>query len=88
VRRRAEEFALKYIESNAGSSSDWRARRLGNPYLTLAPAYEAEVLRAFAIFVDKGWSISEKASPVEHGAQTALAEAEVEYQQRVDPRST
>ncbi len=87
VRRRAEEFARKYIDiqrrqfKRLGVLGDWE-----NPYLTLAPAYEAEVLRAFAIFVEKGLVYQSK-KPVywSTGAQTALAEAEVEYKQRIDP---
>src|SRR5438445_227325 len=49
------------------------------------PAYEAEILRAFAVFVEKGL-VYESLKPVfwSTGAQTALAEAEVEYQERDD----
>src|ERR1700693_3004915 len=47
--------------------------------------YEAEILRAFAVFVEKGLVYQSK-KPVfwSTGAQTALAEAEVEYQERDD----
>ncbi|HEY6070593.1 MAG TPA: isoleucine--tRNA ligase, partial [Chthoniobacterales bacterium] len=56
-----------------------------HPYLTLDPKYEAEILRAFAVFVEKGLVYQSK-KPVfwSTGAQTALAEAEVEYQERDD----
>src|SRR5438045_7166417 len=49
------------------------------------PAYEAEILRAFAVFVEKGL-VYESMKPVfwSTGAQTDLAEAEVEYQDRQD----
>ena len=49
------------------------------------PKYEAEILRAFAVFVDEGLVYQSK-KPVfwSTGAQTALAEAEVEYQERDD----
>src|SRR5947209_9865167 len=49
------------------------------------PQYEAEILRAFAVFVDEGLVYQSK-KPVfwSTGAQTALAEAEVEYQERDD----
>ncbi len=49
------------------------------------PQYEAEILRAFAVFVEKGLVYQSK-KPVfwSTGAQTALAEAEVEYQERDD----
>src|SRR6201989_2994311 len=48
-------------------------------------AYEAEILREFAGFVEKGL-VYESLKPVfwSSGAQTALAEAEVEYQDRED----
>ena len=87
IRRRAEEFARKYIDIQRG-----QFKRLGvfgswnEPYLTLEPSYEAEIIRAFAAFVDKGLVYQSK-KPVywSTGAQTALAEAEVEYAQRTDP---
>ncbi|MEA3209918.1 MAG: isoleucyl-tRNA synthetase [Chthoniobacter sp.] len=87
VRRRSEEYARKYIDiqraqfKRLGVFGDWE-----NPYLTLAPGYEAEVLRAFAVFVEKGLVYQAK-KPVywSTGAQTALAEAEVEYADRTDP---
>ena len=49
------------------------------------PRYEAEILRAFAVFVEEGLVYQAK-KPVfwSTGAQTALAEAEVEYQERDD----
>jgi len=56
------------------------------PYLTLEPAYESSVLQVFADLVDQElvyrdlkpvhWSIAN---------QTALAEAELEYEEREDP---
>jgi isoleucyl-tRNA synthetase len=87
IRRRAEEFARKYIDIQRT-----QFKRLGvlgswdDPYLTLAPAYEADIIRAFATFVDKGLVYQSK-KPVywSTGAQTALAEAEVEYARRTDP---
>jgi isoleucyl-tRNA synthetase len=87
IRRRAEEFARKYIDiqrrqfKRLGVLGSWE-----DPYLTLAPAYEADIIRAFAAFVEKGLVYQSK-KPVywSTGAQTALAEAEVEYAQRTDP---
>lgn len=87
VRRKSEEYARKFIDIQRG-----QFKRLGvlgdweNPYLTLAPGYEAEIIRAFAIFVEKGLVYQSK-KPVywSTGAQTALAEAEVEYADRTDP---
>src|SRR5213595_3114240 len=86
VRKRCEAFARKFINiqreqfKRLGVLGDWE-----RPYLTMNPAYEAEILRAFAIFVEKGL-VYESLKPVfwSTGAQTALAEAEVEYQDRTD----
>ena len=86
VRKRCEAFARKFIDlqrqqfKRLGVFGDW-----DNPYLTMNPTYEAEILRAFAVFVEKGL-VYESKKPVfwSTGAQTALAEAEVEYQERDD----
>jgi len=86
VRRKSEAFARKWIDiqrqqfKRLGVLGDWE-----HPYLTLDPKYEAEILRAFAVFVEKGLVYQSK-KPVfwSTGAQTALAEAEVEYQERDD----
>ena len=86
VRKRSEAFALRYVDlqrsqfKRLGVLGDWE-----HPYLTLDPKYEAEILRAFAVFVEKGLVYQSK-KPVfwSTGAQTALAEAEVEYQERDD----
>jgi isoleucyl-tRNA synthetase len=86
VRKKSEAFARKFIDIQRE-----QFKRLGvfgqwdKPYLTLNPEYEADILRAFAIFVEKGL-VYESMKPVfwSTGAQTALAEAEVEYQNRED----
>ncbi len=86
VRRRCFEYASKYatLQSSQfqrlGILGDWE-----NPYLTMKPAYEASTLEVFARFVEAGlvykqlkpvyWSIAN---------QTALADAEIEYQDRDD----
>ncbi len=87
IRRRCTEFAKKFIDIQRGSF-----RRLGvfgdwnNPYLTMDPGYEADILRVFAKLVDNG-SIYQSKKPVQwsYGAQTALAEAEVEYHDKESP---
>ncbi|GAB4169459.1 MAG: isoleucine--tRNA ligase [Terrimicrobiaceae bacterium] len=84
VRRRSEEYARKFIDIQRGQFrrlgvlGDW-----GNPYLTLDPGYEAAIVRAFGRFVAAGLVYQSK-KPVlwSTGAQTALAEAEVEYQDK------
>src|SRR5437899_125662 len=86
VRKKSEAFARKYVDIQRG-----QFKRLGvfgdweHPYLTMDPKYETEILRAFAVFVEEGLVYQAK-KPVfwSTGAQTALAEAEVEYQERDD----
>src|SRR5438552_1569523 len=86
VRKRCEAFARKFIDiqreqfKRLGVFGDWE-----HPYLTMDPKYESEILRAFAVFVEEGLVYQSK-KPVfwSTGAQTALAEAEVEYQERDD----
>jgi isoleucyl-tRNA synthetase len=87
VRRKSEEYARKYIgiqrESfkRLGVFGDWE-----NPYLTLDPAYEADIIRTFAKFVEQDLIYRMK-RPVlwSYGAGTALAEAEVEYKDKTSP---
>jgi len=86
VRKKSEAFARKFVDiqreqfKRLGVFGDWE-----HPYLTMDPKYEAEILSAFAVFVEKGLVYQSK-KPVfwSTGAQTALAEAEVEYQERDD----
>lgn len=51
-----------------------------NPYVTMHPAYQANIVRAFGKFVEKG-AVYKGLRPVHWciSCQTALAEAEVEY---------
>ena len=87
IRRKSEEYARKYIDIQRGSFKrlgvfgDWE-----NPYLTLDPAYESDILRTFGKLVQKGLVYRMK-RPVlwSYGAQTALAEAEVEYKDKQSP---
>ncbi len=86
IRKKCEAFARKFINiqreqfRRLGVFGDWE-----NPYLTMDPRYEGEILRAFAVFVEEGL-VYQAQKPVfwSTGAQTALAEAEVEYQERDD----
>jgi isoleucyl-tRNA synthetase len=86
VRKRCYEYADKYaaVQSEQfqrlGILGDW-----GNPYLTMRPAYEAETLEVFARIVEKGL-VYRKLKPVPWSIanQTALADAELEYQDVVD----
>ena len=87
IRTRSEAYARKFIDIQRNSF-----RRLGvfadwdNPYLTLDPAYEADIIRSFAKFVSRDLVYRSK-KPVlwSYGAQTALAEAEVEYKDKTSP---
>ena len=87
IRRRCEAFARGFIDvqrksfRRLGVFGDWE-----NPYLTMNPAYEAEILRVFAGLVEQGCVYQSK-KPVQwsYGAQTALAEAEVEYKDKESP---
>ena len=64
-----------------GVMGDW-----ANPYLTLAPRYEAEQLRAFAQIVRNG-HLYKGHRPVHWclDCRSSLAEAEVEYEERTSP---
>ncbi len=83
IRRRCAEFAREYIGQQRASF-----RRLGcfgeweHPYITMEPAYEAWVLRVFAKLVEAG-AVYQSVRPVQwsYAHHTALAEAEVEYQE-------
>ena len=77
------DFATKYVGNQKeqfkrlGVIGDWE-----HPYLTLEPKYEASQLRIFGEMVDKGF-IYRGLKPVYWctDCQTALAEAEIEYQE-------
>jgi isoleucyl-tRNA synthetase len=85
IRKACEAYARKYIDiqrtqfKRLGVLGDW-----DNPYLTLNKEYEADELRLFADIVGKGFVYRGK-KPVYWSipCRTALAEAEVEYQDHV-----
>ncbi len=82
IRRACDAYARKYIDvqrnqfKRLGVLGDW-----DHPYLTLDKQYEADELRLFAGIVKKGFVYRGK-KPVYWSipCRTALAEAEVEYQ--------
>jgi isoleucyl-tRNA synthetase len=86
-RQKCEAHARKFVDV---MRADFR--RLGclgtwdEPYLTLAPAYEATIVRVMAAFVARGLLYRAK-RPVHWCTthQTALAEAEVEYADHSSP---
>ena len=87
VRRACREYAQRYIDiqreefKRLGVGGEWR-----HPYATMSPDYEAEIARCFGEFFGKGlvyqalksvrWCFADR---------TALAEAELEYEERTDP---
>ncbi|HEX3372104.1 MAG TPA: class I tRNA ligase family protein, partial [Candidatus Acidoferrales bacterium] len=86
-RRMCREFALRYVDQHRrdfkrlGVLGQWE-----DPYLTMSPHYEATIADAFITFLENGyvyrglkpvyWCIFDK---------TALAEAEVEYEDHSSP---
>lgn len=87
IRKLCKEYAEKYVAiqreefQRLGVLGDWQ-----QPYLTLNPRYEATILREFGRFVERG-GVYKGLKPVlwcTHD-QTALAEAEVEYDDHTSP---
>ncbi len=87
IRKLCREYAEKYYRlqrdefKRLGVLGDWE-----RPYLTMDPAYEAAILREFGTFVAKG-IVYKGLKPVLWCTtdQTALAEAEVEYEDHTSP---
>jgi isoleucyl-tRNA synthetase len=86
-RAACREYAQKQIDSQRldfkrlGVLGDW-----DHPYLTMAPGFEAEQLRAFALIIKNG-HLYKGFKPVHWclNCRSALAEAEVEYEDRTSP---
>jgi isoleucyl-tRNA synthetase len=80
--RRCREYALRFIDiqreefRRLGVFGDW-----DNPYMTMAPAYEAVIAREFGRLVGRGL-VYKGLKPVHWCmyCRTALAQAEVEYE--------
>jgi isoleucyl-tRNA synthetase len=87
IRRLCRDYAEKYFKiqrdefKRLGVLGDWE-----RPYLTMDPAYEATILREFGKFVERG-GVYKGLKPVLWCMQdqTALAEAEVEYEDHTSP---
>ncbi len=87
LRARCDAFSEEWIGKQRGQFqrlgilADW-----ANEYKTKAPAYEADILRTFAAFIEKGLVYRAK-KPVYWSIpfETALAEAEIEYHDHVSP---
>jgi len=87
IRRACRAYAQKYVDLQNASF-----QRLGifgsweKPYLTMAPAYQAVIAGAFVDFFAKGY-VYRGLKPVNWciNCRTALAEAEVEYENHKSP---
>src|SRR5687768_17590213 len=86
-RRACREYAGKFVASQRedfkrlGVLGDW-----SDPYLTMTPAYQAAIVRSLGKFVGRGLVYKGK-KPVHWCLRdrTALAEAEVEYENHTSP---
>ncbi|MFH0913573.1 MAG: isoleucine--tRNA ligase [Candidatus Omnitrophota bacterium] len=84
-RKKAYAYALKYVSIQKeqfirlGVFGDWQ-----NPYLTLTPDYEEGIISSFGALVKRGY-VYRGLKPVNwcFKCETALAEAEVEYEEHV-----
>jgi len=87
IRKLCREYAEKFYTiqreefQRLGILGDWQ-----HPYLTMNPGYEATIIREFGKFVERG-GVYKGLKPVLWctADQTALAEAEVEYEDHTSP---
>lgn len=87
LKKACRSYAYSWIDiqraefKKLGVVMDW-----DNPYITMAPAYEAATVRAFGLLVEKGF-IERKNKTVAwcSSCATTLASAEIEYKDRKDP---
>lgn len=86
-RNRCRDWALSYIERQTsqfkrlGVRGDWE-----NPYITLTPEYEANQIRVFGEMAKKGYIYKGlKVIYWSPSAETALADAEIEYKDKRSP---
>ncbi len=85
--RRCREYAGKFIDiqrdefRRLGVFGDWQ-----RPYITMEPAYQATIVREFGRFVGRGM-VYKGLKPVHWcmHCKTALAQAEVEYEEQTTP---
>ena len=87
IRRECRKYAEKFIGvQREGFKRLEVFGEWSQPYLTMSYGYEAEIARAFGDCVDKGL-VYKGLKPVHwcYSCKTALAEAEVEYEDHVSP---
>ncbi|MDV2582564.1 isoleucine--tRNA ligase [Alkalibacillus haloalkaliphilus] len=86
-RKMCEEYALQQLDNQRtqfkqlGVRGDWE-----NPYITLDPAFEAQQIKVFGDMAKRGYIYKGK-KPVywSPSSESALAEAEIEYQDKRSP---
>ena len=86
-RGKCKEYALKYVDihrrefKRLGCLGDWE-----NPYLTIQGKYESKIASLFGILADKGY-VYRGLKPIHWCPtdETALAEAEIEYEDEESP---
>ena len=86
-RKKAREYAEKYVHiqreefKRLGIFGDWNA-----PYLTMTPGYQAAIAESFLALCEKGM-IYQGLKPVPwcYDCETALADAELEYEDKTSP---
>ena len=87
IKQACRAYAQQWIDiqkqefKRLGVMMDW-----DNPYITMDPGYEASIITALSIFLEKGF-IERKNKTVTwcFHCKTTLATAEIEYQDRKDP---
>ena len=87
IRRACRKYAQKYVDLQRkdfirlGVFGRWE-----DPYVTMSPSYQAVIAGAFVDFFDKGY-VYKGLKPVNWciNCRTALAEAEVEYENHASP---
>ena len=87
IRRECRKYAEKFIEvQRQGFKRLEVFGEWANPYLTMSYQYEADIARALGEFVDRGL-VYKGLKPVHwcFSCKTALAEAEVEYEDHTSP---
>ena len=87
IRKNCRSYAERFVKIQKDEF-----KRLGvfgdyeNPYLTMSPDYEAKIIEIFGKLYEKGF-ISRSKKPIYWcpSCVTALAEAEVEYENHISP---
>ncbi|MGE0207175.1 MAG: isoleucine--tRNA ligase [Candidatus Babeliales bacterium] len=87
LKKQCRAYAQKWVDiqrqefKSLGVLFNWQ-----HPYLTMAPTYEAQELRALGEFIAQGYIAKKnKTVPWCASCQTVLASAEIEYHERKDP---